>query len=244
MHAPLAPTGSTDILAIANAPVLWLCVAGVFGVIVVQSLIFLRAVRRAAPAVQMTPGDIRTSFRSGAVSAIGPSLAVALVAIALLALFGAPAVLSRIGLIGSAAYDVSAAGIAAGTLGAKLGDESYTQSVFAVAFFAMSIGGAMWMVATLILTPLLRRGDAKVRAINPAAMAIVPAAALIGAFACLGFTELPKSGTHVVTFAVSAAVMALSLLLARALGKSWLREWGLGISIVAALGAALLASGS
>ena len=242
MHAPLAPTGSTDILAIANAPVLWLCVVGVFGVIVVQSLIFLRAVRRVAPSVQMTPGDIRTSFRSGAVSAIGPSLAVSLVAIALLALFGAPAVLSRIGLIGSAAYDVSAAGIAAGTLGAKLGDASYTQSVFAVAFFAMSIGGAMWMIATLILTPLLRRGDAKVRAINPAAMAIVPAAALIGAFACLGFTELPKSGTHMVAFAVSAAVMALSLLLAKALGKSWLREWGLGISIVAALGAAFLAS--
>jgi len=242
MHAPLAPTGSTDILAIANAPVLWLCVVGVFGVIVVQSLIFLRAVRRVAPSVQMTPGDIRTSFRSGAVSAIGPSLAVSLVAIALLALFGAPAVLSRIGLIGSAAYDVSAAGIAAGTLGAKLGDASYTQSVFAVAFFAMSIGGAMWMIATLILTPLLRRGDAKVRAITPAAMAIVPAAALIGAFACLGFTELPKSGTHMVAFAVSAAVMALSLLLAKALGKSWLREWGLGISIVAALGAAFLAS--
>jgi hypothetical protein len=242
MHAPLAPTGSPDILAIANAPVLWLCVAGVFGVIVVQSLIFLRAVRRAAPSVQMTPGDIRTSFRSGAVSAIGPSLAVSLVAIALLALFGAPAVLSRIGLIGSAAYDVSAAGIAAGTLGAKLGDASYTQSVFAVAFFAMSIGGAMWMIATLILTPLLRRGDAKVRAINPAAMAIVPAAALIGAFACLGFTELPKSGTHMVTFTVSAAVMAVSLLLAKALGKSWLREWGLGISIVAALGAAFLTS--
>ena len=100
------------------------------------------------------------------------------------------------------------------------------------------------MIATLILTPLLRRGDAKVRAVNPAAMAVVPAAALIGAFACLGFSELPKSGTHVVTFAVSATVMALSLLLAKTLGKSWLREWGLGMSIVTALGAALLTSGS
>jgi hypothetical protein len=243
MHVPMAANDSQDILAIANNPVLWVCVAGVFGVIVVQSLIFLRAVRKAAPAVQMSPADIRTSFRSGAVSAIGPSLAVALVAIALLALFGAPAVLSRIGLIGSAAYDVSAAGIAAGTMGAKLGDASYTQSVFAVAFFAMSIGGAMWMLATLILTPLLRRGDAKVRAVNPAVMAIVPAAALLGAFACLGFTELPKSATHVVTFAVSAAIMGFCLWLAKATGKGWLREWGLGISIVAALVAAFIAAG-
>ncbi|MHC6594625.1 DUF5058 family protein [Arthrobacter sp. C152] len=239
---PSAGTGPTDILSIANNPVLWICVAGVFGVIIIQSVIFMGAARRAAPAVDMSPTDIRTSFRSGAVSAIGPSLAVSLVAIALLGLFGAPAVLSRIGLIGSAAYDVSAAGIAAGSMGAKLGDASYTQSVFAVAFFAMSIGGAMWMLATLILTPLLRKGDAKIRAVNPVAMAVVPAAALIGAFACLGLTELPKSGIHVLSFFVSAAVMGLRLLLARKLGKSWLREWGLGFSIVVGLTAAYLAA--
>jgi len=247
MHLPLAlqpaAGGPSDILAVANNPVLWMCVAGVFAVIIVQSVIFLKAARRAAPAVEMSPADIRTSFRSGAVSAIGPSLAVSLVAVALLGLFGAPAVLSRIGLIGSAAYDVSAAGIAAGSMGAKLGDATYTQSVFAVAFFAMSIGGAMWMLATLILTPVLRRGDAKIRSINPLAMAIVPAAALIGAFACLGLSELPKSGIHVLSFLVSAAVMGLCLLLARKLRKSWLREWGLGFAIVSALGAAFIAAG-
>jgi len=240
---PFAANGSTDILSAANNPVLWICVAGVFGVIIIQSLIFMKAARRAAPSVNMSAQDIKTSFRSGAVSAIGPSLAVSLVAIALLGLFGAPAVLSRIGLIGSAAYDVSAAGIAAGSMGAKLGDASYTQSVFAVAFFAMSIGGAMWMLATLILTPLLRKGDAKIRSVNPAAMAIVPAAALIGAFSCLGLTELPKSGIHVLSFVVSAAVMGICLLLAKKLGKSWLREWGLGFSIVIGLGAAYLAVG-
>jgi len=248
MHQPLAlqpltGAGPADILSVANNPVLWICVAGVFSVIVIQSVIFLRAARRAAPSVNMSPKDIRTAFRSGAVSAIGPSLAVSLVAIALLGLFGAPAVLSRIGLIGSAAYDVSAAGIAAGSMGAKLGDASYTQSVFAVAFFAMSIGGAMWMLATLILTPLLRKGDAKIRSVNPVAMAIVPAAALIGAFACLGLSELPKSGIHVLSFLISAAVMGLCLLLARKLGKSWLREWGLGFAIVSALGAAYVAAG-
>ena len=129
---------------------------------------------------------------------------------------------------GSAAYHVSAAGIAAGSMGAKLGDPSYTQTVFAVAFFAMSIGGAMWMLATLILTPVLRRGDAKIRAINPVVMGIVPAAALIGAFACLGLSELPKSGIHVLALLVSAAVMGLCLLLARMLRKS-------GFAIVGAL---------
>jgi hypothetical protein len=37
--------------------------------------------------------------------------------------------------------------------------------------------------------------------------------------------------------------MGLCLLLAKKLGKSWLREWGLGFSIVIGLSAAYLAVG-
>ncbi|ABG94731.1 conserved hypothetical protein [Rhodococcus jostii RHA1] len=226
---------STDIMAVANSPVLWVAVAGIFVVIVVQSAIYMTAVRKVAPVADMSPEDMKVSFRSGAVSAIGPSLAVCLVAIALLALFGTPAVLARIGLIGSAAYDVSAASIAADSMGAKLGADTYTQNVFVVAFFAMSIGGVMWMLSALVLTPLLKRGDAKIRTVNPALMAVVPSAALIGAFASLGFQELTKSSYHIVAFAASAVAMGICLFVARTFGKGWLREWGLGISILAAL---------
>ena len=71
-------------------------------------------------------------------------------------------------------------------MGATLGGASYTQAVFVVAFMAMSLSGAGWMLATLILTPILQRGDSKLRQVNPALMAIVPAAALLGAFVSLG----------------------------------------------------------
>ena len=79
---------STDILSVANLPVLWICALGVFAVIVVQTVIYVRAARVAAPAAGVSPAELRTSFRAGAVSAIGPSLAVALVAVALLTVFG------------------------------------------------------------------------------------------------------------------------------------------------------------
>lgn len=38
--------------------------------------------------------------------------------------------------------------------------------------------------------------------------------------------------------------MGFCLLLANKLGKSWLREWGLGFSIVIGLGAAFFAAGA
>jgi hypothetical protein len=100
------------------------------------------------------------------------------------------------------------------------------------------------MIATLILTPMLKRGDTKLRAVNPALMAIVPAAALLAAFASLGIAELPKSSVHIITVVVSALVMAVCLVLARTLHAPWLREWGLGFSIIVGLVVAYFAHGA
>lgn len=238
--AAVAAPGSTDILAVANAPVVWLCALGVFAVIFVQTAIYVRAARRAAPAVGMSRSEVRGAFRAGAVASFGPSLAVVLVALALLALFGTPAVLVRIGLIGSAATETASAGVAAQSMGADLGGEEYTQSVFLVAFMAMALSGGMWMLATLILTPLLKRGGSKLETLNPAAMAIIPTAALLGAFSMLTVGELGKTPMHLATVLVSAATMALCLLLARQLRAAWLKEWSLGVSILVALASAYL----
>lgn len=238
-----APGLSTDILAIAGAPVVWLCAVGVLAIVVVQSFIYMKAARRAAPSIGMSPWELDRSFRAGAIASIGPSLAVVIVAIALLALFGTPAVLARISLVGSASTETASAGIAASTVGATLGGEGYTQHVFALAFLVMSISGGMWMVGTLVLTPLLKRGGTKLSQVNPVAMAIIPGAALVGAFAMLALTELPKSSTHVITVATSAAVMAGLLFLSRVLRAHWLKEWALGISILTALAVAYLGGG-
>jgi hypothetical protein len=229
---------STEITTLIQHPVLWACAAGVFAVVILQSVIYFRAIRKAAPAAGLTPAQVTSSVRSGAVAAIGPSLAVALIAVSLLPLFGTPAVLTRVGLVGSAAFDVAAAGISAGTQHAQLGGPTYTQKIFALAFAAMTIGGLAWMLSALILTPILSKGDATLRKVNPAVMAIVPTAALLGAFFTLAFTEVVKSPAHLVTMIVSAAAMGVCILLAHKLRRPWLREWGLGIAIIVALAAA------
>jgi hypothetical protein len=230
--------GSTDITPLIHHPVLWASAVGVFAVVILQSVIYFKAIRKAAPAADLSPSQVAGSVRSGAVAAIGPSLAVALIAISLLPLFGTPAVLTRIGLVGSAAFDVAAAGISAGTQGAQLGGPTYTQKIFAIAFAAMTIGGLVWMLTALILTPILSKGDAKLRKVNPAVMAIVPTAALLGAFFTLAFQEVLKSPAHLGTMAASAAAMAACLVLAHRFRLPWLREWGLGVAIIVALSAA------
>lgn len=229
------PETSTDIWAVAQSPIIWVCALAVFAVIAAQSFIYMHAVRRAGDDVGVSRKDLNRGFRSGAVASIGPSLAVVLVAIALLALFGSPAVLMRIGLVGSAATETASASIAADTMGANLGGDGWTQQVFVVAFFAMALSGAAWMVVTLLFTPVLKRGGHKLSKVNPAAMAIIPGSALIAAFMALTITELPNSAIHVIAVAVSAGAMVVMLFIAKRFNQGWLKEWALGLSIIIAL---------
>ena len=219
-------SGSADYIGLANAPILWILALAVMGVVVVQSLIYMSAVKKNAESAGMSRQEVRSAFRAGGVAAIGPSLSVVLVAIALLPLFGTPPVIVRVGLIGSAATEVASASLAAGTMGANLGDETFTRGVFIVALMAMSLSGAGWMISTLILTPIFKRSSNRLEKVNPALMSIIPGAALLAAFAALTFRELPKSPTHVVAVVVSAVAMSICLFLARTFKQNWLKEWG------------------
>lgn len=225
-------TSTQTVLEVANSPVLWACAVGVFLIIIVQSLIYMKAAKQVAPAAGLTESDLKTAFRTGAVTAIGPSMAVVFVALALLSIFGGPAVLVRIGLVGSAAYETGAGSIAAGTAGAQLGGDGYTASVFALIFAAITIGGICWMITTLILTPIMKRGDAKIRAVNPLIMTLIPTSAMIAAFTALGIGTFAKGHMNIVAFTVSGLVMAVLVLLNKKLNQQWIREWALGIALI------------
>lgn len=226
---------------VAYSPVLWLAAFGVFAVITVQSIAYWRASVRAAPEAGMSRSDLVGAFRVGALSAIGPSLAVVFVAIGLLTVFGTPAVLTRIGLIGSVSFETAAAQTAAEAGGVELGGAGYDDHAFALVLFTMSVGGAAWMISALILTPILRRADHKIRALNPVVMTVVPSAAIIAAFSYLGLAETQKSSVHLVTFVAGAAVMVVLQLAAKRMNARWLKEWSLGIAMAAGLGAAAIA---
>lgn len=239
----LAQSGENQGIAdIANSGVLWILAVAVLGIVAVQSVIYISAVWKNAAAADMNKKEVVTAVRAGAITSIGPSLAVVLVAVSLIPLFGTPPVLVRIGLIGSAATEVASATAAAGSMGAELGGEGWNSDVFTVALLAMSLSGAGWMLCTLILTPILSKGTHKMERVNPALMAIVPTAALLAAFSTLGMQQLKGSGTHILALCVSAFIMAVCLLISQKLDQKWLREWGLGFAIIGGLIAAGVAT--
>jgi hypothetical protein len=231
-----------DYLAVANSPFLWGCAISIFLVIILQSVIYIRAGFKEAPVIDMPRSEVHTAIRAGAISAIGPSIAIVVVAIGLLSLFGGPAVLMRIGLIGSAGYELIAANAGSEALGLELGGEGFDGRAFATVFTVMSLGGAMWMISTLSLGPVIKRVERTVRKRNATLVKIVPAAALMAAFGYLVSQEPVKSPVHlyvVVTATLTAVILQVA---AKSFGRSWIREWCLAISMTVGLLTAGLAA--
>jgi len=75
-------------------------------------------------------------------------------------------------------------------------------------------------------------------------MAIIPTAALLGAFGTFAIQQFQKGIAATIVVLASALAMLVCLWIAKAARQSWLREWGLGISLVVGIVVGILVSGA
>ena len=146
---------SPEVLQAATCWFVLLVAVFVFVVVIFQAIVFMNLSRKAAPNVGMTNEEVKTAIRTGFISAIGPSFAIAVVIISLIALLGPPVTLMRIGIIGSAATETAAAGIGASAYGVELGSAEFTTQALANVVWTMCLGGMGWLLFTFFFTKSL-----------------------------------------------------------------------------------------
>ncbi|TVT29011.1 DUF5058 family protein [Salinicoccus cyprini] len=221
-----------DILQIANSTVFWIFAFIVVAIVAFQAIIFLWIASRSAGQADMNPSEVRTAIRSGFISSIGPSFGIAIILISLIALIGSPITLMRIGIIGSAATESSAASIGASAFGAELGADNFPIEALAAVMWTMFLGGTGWLIVTMLFTKSLGRTQQKIQKHNPKIMAGVSLAAMLGAFAYLASQQMITSMNHAVAGIISVAAMILMMKYADHRNISWLKEWALGFALL------------
>lgn len=149
---------SDELRAFATSPLLWILAALTVSIVILQALLFRRrAVAYTREHSILTEEEIKTVTRNGAISAIGPALAVFILAITISGLLGGPFVLMRVGIIGSADTELRTATAAALISGKTLGVDPIDMSTFGTIFFTcafMSCGYLIWV-------PIMTRGLGK-----------------------------------------------------------------------------------
>lgn len=224
-----------DYEAIANSPALWMFAASVFIVIAVQAVRFYTLARQNASEGVVTRQELRTAMRVGAFSAVGPSLAVAVVALSLIPIFGTPVVLMRIGMVGSVPYELASANAAAETIGTPLGSDAFNAVSFATVFFIMALGAGIWMLQVTFATSYMGKASDKLAQWKPWIMSALTGGALLGAFAYLTVSQAKGGLNNILVILGSGLTMLLLLVGADKFNKPRIKEWALGIAMIAGL---------
>jgi len=224
-----------QVLKTANSLPLWIISALVISIVVFQAIVFIRLAAKTAPAVGMSGREVKSAIRTGAISSLGPSFAIVIVAISLLALIGSPVTLMRIGIIGSAPTEMIGASMGAEAAGVELGSADFTEQAFTTAVWVMCLGGMGWLLVTAIFTKSLGKMQTKIASKGEKSVTLlqmVSTAAMIGAFSYLGSSQMIAGISEALVLFVAFLVMPFIIWASRKFKMNWLREWSLGLVIV------------
>lgn len=224
---------------ITSHPVVWGIAFIVVLIVIFQAIVFIRIAKKVAPEVGLSNQEVKSVIRTGAISSLGPSFAIIIVAMSLITLIGEPTTMMRIGIVGSAPIETVGASIGAQAAGEELGSPDFSAQAFTAAVWVMCLGGMGWLLVTALFTKSLGRIQHKLtggHAGNTKWLSIVSTAALIGAFGYFGGGQMAKGMNETIVFVVALVAMPIIMWLSNKLQQNWLREWSLGLIILLGMG--------
>ena len=234
-----------DIEKIINGPMMWLFAAAVIAACVVQSVVIYRMAKKYINRTSLLTKEVKTCLRTGGVVAIGPALSVFVVALSMISMLGAPFTLMRVGMIGAAPTELTAASIGAEAAGVNLGVDALTPQAFTAALWVCAVMSSGY----LIFCPLVTRGLGK----KLEKIVVVPQGQkrpwkswlLVSLlpfvlFTALSISEASNSLPHAISTLAGAVGMVVFNLLSMAFHKKWLGEWSLCLAVLLGIGVGIM----
>jgi len=228
-----------DYLEIANSATLWFAAAICVGIVFIQAILFTRAALKSGKNMGLTDEQLKTAFRSGVISSIGPSVAILVGMIALIAAMGGPIAWMRLSFIGSVMYELMAAEFGATAMGVSL-SQGMDAVAYANAVWTMTIGASGWLLITGLFTDKLELVRLKLAGGREELLPVISAGAMLGAFGRLVADNALKLDERAIAVIFGGVAMGLILNFADKKNIQWLREWSLGISMFVGMIAAIL----
>lgn len=230
-----------DYLLAANEPGMWVVCSLVVLIPIIQAVIFMSKAYKTGHAIGLTSKQLNSSIRSGIISSIGPSLAIAIAMVSLMVSLGGPIVWARFSVVGSVPFELMAAATGAETMGATLGGENYNLTALANSVWTCTLGASGWLLICALFTHKFNDLRMYIVQGNEALLPVLSISAMIGAFAYFGAPYLALRGTaSTASYLTGAVTMVIVHVISNRCHQNWLKEWSLGIAMLCGMFAALL----
>lgn len=139
-----------DIRSIQNSAGLWLCAAAMIAVIVVQAVVYLVVSKKEATKLGISKERQNQAMRSAAITCIGPSIALCIMLVTLMASLGAPTAWMRLNDVGSGRSELAIAGMVEDMVTAEPGTIEWKIQNFSYAIWAQGIDVIGWLLGGVI----------------------------------------------------------------------------------------------
>lgn len=223
-------------LSIANERVFFVCAGIVIIFVMLQAIIFGKLAFDEGKKIGLSKKRMFKAFRTGAVSSGIPTIAIIMALITMLPTLGIPIPWMRLSVIGSAPYELMAAGIGAKSMGINsLGGEGYTVQTFAASVWIMCVG-SFWAVGIVALfLKKIQNNYSKTLNRDEEWNKILASAAFLGVFCTFIADPVTKGGLPLVTLLSGAIIMTILALIITKFKIEWLKEFALTVSMLGAM---------
>lgn len=232
-----------------NHPILFMLVGVIIAAVLAQSVYFLVKAMRRAKQLGITKATVKSTITSSAVFTVAPAVAILVSVVALSKSLGIALPWLRLSVIGSMSYETIASNNTLNAAGVASGATITDPSLYVSVLWVMTLSIAAGLVLVPFVTKKIQGGmnkigmkDKKWGELLNTAMFLGMISAFLGYVFCdVGL--IVKGDTSglipVCVMAVSAVVMAVFGLSAKALKARWMEDYALPLSLVVGMASAI-----
>lgn len=225
-------------LEIANKPTVWLACIPMVLLICYQGYSFIKVAYKAGLEMGMKPETLRTALRSGCISAVGPSCAIGVGVVALMAILGGPFGFLKLVDCGSLLYELTNVNLISGAYGTTT--EALNTQQWVDMIWTMGASCVFWFLYVALFTTQFDKILQKVAKKDDNILNIIVMGGTIGIYCKLSVPHLVKFSPATYAVLGSAVVMLILTIIKNKFGLKWLNEWSLPISMIFGMAASVI----
>lgn len=219
-----------QVLQVANEFGVWICAALVVAIALIQVWLYYKQLFKAADVVDISRTQLNEAFKTGAITAIGPVVAIFIIMVGLMSVIGGPMAWMRLAMIGAAPTELTAATLGAEAAGVEFGGAGYDLNIMAISWWTMAINGVGWLLFVGLFAHKLEAVREKAGGGNPVWLGILSVGAMLGVFGFLNSRYILKMGGPLV--ATVAGFIAMVVIIQVAKKVPAIKEYTLGIAML------------
>lgn len=222
-----------DVIKSMNGTI-WVFASILIGMVVVQSLMFLRLALNYNKKHQLlTKAELSQATKTGAISAVGPAFSTITIALSMIVMVGSGATFMRCGVIGAPGWELMMAQLSSSAAGVEFGSEGFTQGIFTLCLFGMTLASAPYFLNTILTLKPFDKALAKEqqKTEGKSFMPYMSNAAMMGLMGYM-IVDYLGNAASIAAAVTAAVVMYLVSQLAKKLNNNTLASFAMAIAMI------------